>query len=111
MKKIIDIPDEIVKELKLIAVKNDTDLKNYIQNLISRQYEFTKMTELAREGIEDGQSIRFLWNYLHQTYEGIKGCSFDYGNVKFNTEIEFFEHVKEVCEELIYSIKNEEDGN
>lgn len=34
MRKIIDIPDEIVKDLKILAVKADKDLKNYIQDLL-----------------------------------------------------------------------------
>jgi hypothetical protein len=34
MKKLIDIPDEILKPLKILAIKNDRDLKNYIQDLL-----------------------------------------------------------------------------
>lgn len=34
MKKLIDIPDEIVKPLKIMAVNNDRDLKNYIQDIL-----------------------------------------------------------------------------
>jgi hypothetical protein len=34
MKKLIDIPDEIVKPLKIMAVNNDRDLKNYIQEVL-----------------------------------------------------------------------------
>ena len=34
MKKLIDISDEIVKPLKIMAVNNDRDLKNYIQDLL-----------------------------------------------------------------------------
>ena len=35
MKKIIDIPEEIVIPLKILAVKSDSkDLKNYIQDLL-----------------------------------------------------------------------------
>lgn len=32
MKKIIDIPDEIVQDLKILAVKKNKDLKNFIQD-------------------------------------------------------------------------------
>lgn len=32
MKKIIDIPDEIVKDLKKLAVDEDKDLKTFIQD-------------------------------------------------------------------------------
>lgn len=34
MRKNIDIPDEIVKDLKKLAVDADKDLKNYIQDLL-----------------------------------------------------------------------------
>jgi len=34
MRKLIDIPEEIVKPLKILAIKNNTDLKNYIQGLL-----------------------------------------------------------------------------
>ena len=34
MKKLIDIPDDIVKPLKIMAVYKDRDLKNYIQDIL-----------------------------------------------------------------------------
>jgi hypothetical protein len=34
MKKIIDIPDEIVVDLKILAVKANKDLKNFIQEAL-----------------------------------------------------------------------------
>ena len=34
MRKLIDIPEEIVKPLKILAINSDTDLKNYIQDLL-----------------------------------------------------------------------------
>lgn len=34
MKKNIDIPDEIVQDLKILAVKANMDLKNYIQDVL-----------------------------------------------------------------------------
>jgi hypothetical protein len=34
MRKLIDIPDEILKPLKILAIKEDTDLKNYIQDIL-----------------------------------------------------------------------------
>lgn len=36
MKKLIDIPDEIVKPLKIMALNKDLDLKNYIQDILVR---------------------------------------------------------------------------
>ena len=32
MKKLIDIPNEILQELKILAVKSNKDLKNFIQD-------------------------------------------------------------------------------
>lgn len=34
MRKLIDIPDELVKDLKILAVHADKNVKTYIQNLI-----------------------------------------------------------------------------
>lgn len=34
MRKLIDIPDEILIPLKVLAIKEDTDLKNYIQDIL-----------------------------------------------------------------------------
>ena len=34
MRKLIDIPDNIVKPLKILAIQADKDLKNYIQDLL-----------------------------------------------------------------------------
>jgi len=34
MRKLIDIPEEIVKPLKILAIEADKDLKNYIQELL-----------------------------------------------------------------------------
>jgi hypothetical protein len=34
MRKLIDIPDELVKDLKILAAHADKDVKNYLQDLI-----------------------------------------------------------------------------
>lgn len=34
MRKLIDIPDPVAKDLKLLAVLADKDLKNYIQDVL-----------------------------------------------------------------------------
>lgn len=110
MKKIIDIPDEIVKELKIVAVKNDTDLKNYIQDLILNQYQITKVTEMAQNAMLDGQSTRFIWNYLSETFESLKVAQMYVDKVKFETIESFVEHVKYVCEIMLESLKTENNG-
>lgn len=35
MRKLIDIPEEDLQPLKILAVLNDKDLKNYIQYVLS----------------------------------------------------------------------------
>ena len=42
MRKIIDIPEDIVTDLKILAVKSDIDLKNYIQNILVEHVEKNK---------------------------------------------------------------------
>ncbi len=34
MRKFIDIPYEILKPLKILAIKEEKDLKNYIQDIL-----------------------------------------------------------------------------
>lgn len=34
MKKLIDIPEEILEDLKILAVKDGKDLKNFIQDYL-----------------------------------------------------------------------------
>ena len=41
MKKLIDIPEEILQDLKILAVKEKKDLKNFIQD---------KLIDLVSEG-------------------------------------------------------------
>ena len=45
MKKIIDIPDEIVQDLKILAVKSDKDLKNFIQDELVKLVRDSKKKE------------------------------------------------------------------
>lgn len=42
MRKNIDIPDEIVKDLKKLAVDAERDLKNYVQDLLVQHVEHSK---------------------------------------------------------------------
>jgi hypothetical protein len=39
MRKIIDIPNEILQELKILAVKSNKDLKNFIQDELKKLVE------------------------------------------------------------------------
>lgn len=34
MRKLIDIPDDLVKDLRILAAHADKDVKNYIQDLL-----------------------------------------------------------------------------
>tara|TARA_R110000787_G_scaffold284293_1_gene397855 strand:+ start:499 stop:639 length:141 start_codon:yes stop_codon:yes gene_type:complete len=42
MRKLIDIKDEDLQPLKIMAVKANKDLKNYIQDLLSEQVFLNK---------------------------------------------------------------------
>lgn len=42
MRKLIDIPEEIVQDLKILAVKDGKDLKNYIQDLLIEKVKESK---------------------------------------------------------------------
>lgn len=42
VKKLIDIPDPVVKDLKKLAVDSERDLKNYIQDLLVHHVEQSK---------------------------------------------------------------------
>ena len=44
LSKLIDIPGDIVQDLKILAVKANKDLKNYIQD------ELVKIVEASRKG-------------------------------------------------------------
>lgn len=45
MRKLIDIPEEIVKDLKILAIKKDKDLKNYIQDLIIAHVNVCRLSD------------------------------------------------------------------
>jgi hypothetical protein len=48
MKKIIDIPDEIVQDLKILAVKKNKDLKNFIQDELVKLVKDSKFKKVIR---------------------------------------------------------------
>ena len=59
----------------------------------------TTKTEMAENIIDDGQSIRSIWNYLNATFEDIKDVElFD---ATFKTREEFYGFVKNVCEMML----------
>ena len=48
MKKLIDIPDNIVRDLKILAVKKDKDLKNFIQDELVSLVEKSKSNKKSK---------------------------------------------------------------
>ncbi len=54
MKKIIDIPEYIVKDLKKLAVDENVDLKNYIQNKLIKIVELSKVKYCTCDKNTDG---------------------------------------------------------
>ena len=62
-------------------------------------------TEMANYIIDDGQSIRGVFNYLSQTFDGIKDVELFDG--KFKTREEFYGFVKEVCDMMLEANREE----
>jgi len=55
MRKNIDIPDEIVKDLKKMAIDADKDLKNFIQD---------KLCQLVNKDLITVSELETAWNKL-----------------------------------------------
>ena len=55
MKKLIDIPEEIVKDLKKMAIDADKDLKNFIQD---------KLRQLVNKDLVTVSELETAWNKL-----------------------------------------------
>lgn len=49
MRKLIDIPDNIVKDLKILSIEADKDLKNYIQDLLIDHVEHSFTSKYRNE--------------------------------------------------------------
>lgn len=107
MKKIIEIDDSIVKQLKLLAVNNDKSFKGYLESLIKSHHENTLKLELAKRASNDGQSFRFILYMLLDIYEAIKGVEFNYGEGKIESITDFLDLVEEACsyrkDEMLYN--------
>lgn len=61
MKKLIDIPEEIIQDLKILAVKENKDLKNFIQDklidLVSDGRKKQKSDKRNSKHLTEQQSI------------------------------------------------------
>lgn len=69
MKKLIDIPDNSIKSLKILAINEDVSFKYYLQDvLLKHSDKHDGITELARELIADDQPNRAILNYLSKSY-------------------------------------------
>jgi hypothetical protein len=67
MKKLIDIPDELLKDLKILAVKEGKDLKNFIQDNLKSLVEKSKReviltSHLPVDGIHETKTVPFKRN-------------------------------------------------
>ncbi len=56
-------------------------------------------TELAKTIIEDGQSIRSVWNYLSLTFDDIENLQLD--DCKFTDRQDFYQHIKNTVDMMI----------
>jgi hypothetical protein len=108
MKKLIDIPDEIVKNLKIEAVKNDESFKAYLEQVIINSSEFSKVTEMAMYALDDRQAIRPFWNYIANTFDGLKDKEWNNEEgLKFTDRIEFYTFLKQTLEWMIQVAEEE----
>lgn len=56
MKKLIDIPDEIVKDLKKLAIDENKDLKNFIQDHLVYLVRGEKKEQKSSANVKSKQS-------------------------------------------------------
>jgi hypothetical protein len=56
MKKLIDIPEEIVKDLKKMAIDADKDLKNFIQDQLVLLVRGEKKEQKTSTNVKSKQS-------------------------------------------------------
>ena len=56
MKKLIDIPEEIVKDLKKMAIDADKDLKNFIQDHLVSLVRGQKKEQKTSTNVKSKQS-------------------------------------------------------
>jgi hypothetical protein len=90
MKKLIDIPDSISKELKKMAIDKGDSIKSIIETFLIDGFKLNKSTELAIEINDDEQIIRALTNYLSSTHNFLnKDLDLSYDS--------FLKIVKDVC--------------
>lgn len=113
MKKLIDIPDEIVASLKIEAVKDGESFKSYLEQVIVNNFEFTKSTEMALYALNDKQAIRPFWNYISMTFDSLQNREWENEEgIIFNNRIEFYEFLKDTLDFMIQIAREEEkDGN
>jgi predicted DNA-binding protein len=101
MRKLIDIPDEIVEDLKVSAVKNKKSFKKYLEALIEQ--EVNEVETLSDAIKNDDQLIRSIGNYLIETYEEVKDINtiwLDKGGAGFNSKKDFLNTVIWICKEI-----------
>ena len=79
------------------------------------------MNELAKVLKDETQITRGIWNYLLETFKGVKGHTFDFDEYTVTDRIEFYEFVEDALKTMIHLDKqykedspeeyNAEDGN
>jgi len=108
MRKIIEIKNSKVNELKKLAIDNNKSFKKYLEDLIENHYEANNTTELAERMFIDGQPGRSIIYYFDDTFKAIKFKKFPYGE-KFETFKQFIQYASDVLKqqaELITKYEN-----
>ena len=118
MRKLIDIPDSMVKEIKVLAAQSDKAVKHYLEDAILKEVQQGNYNELANYVIRDGQEVRPFFNYFALTFESLKDHTFNAMYPKYTFKLDkyipFLEHLKGTIEWMIEIQKeqeNEKDAN
>jgi len=102
MRKLIDIPQDSVKDLKILAIKDDESFKSYIEKIIIAHLDgHNRFTELTRTIINDGQDIRAIINYLADTYENIIECEDIEVVEKLKDKKHYYSLIIDACNHMI----------
>ena len=110
MRKLIDIPDSMVKEIKVLAAQSDKAVKHYLEDAILKEVQQGNYNELANYVIRDGQDVRPFWNYFYQTFKALKGHKY-WGEDEIKEYVPFLEHLKGTIEWMIQSQSEQEEDD
>ena len=117
MRKLIDIPDDKIKDIKRVVVESESSsVKEYIEHTILEQTEKDTFlfSLLAKNAIEDGQIERFLMGMFYDIYiqlkkQDMKGDIISASNDPMGGYLDFLLTVKSCANHCYNVIKEDEE--